>query len=257
MRYLDVDEARATPGPHLVLTAGVPGPWSMSARSILELKNIAFSPVAQKGGEANEDLVAWTGRRNAPLLLVPGEAGRAHWLEILDWAERAAPEPALLPADPAERALAIGLCDAICSEHGFAWNARLFMLEAMHRAFGDDALASPMLREYGYDPDDLEAALVRVQAVMDLLAGRLRAQEAAGSRYFVGTRFGAADLYWAFFSQLYDALPDEKCPTPLPLRKGWGRFAKRLAATGYKVDPILIEHRDRVFGADLPLPVTF
>lgn len=257
MRYLSVEEARAGDGPFLVLTQGVPGPWSMSAKAILDLKGIAYRAVAQKGGEDNADLVAWTGRRNAPLLLAGEQGGRAHWLEILDYAERAQPAPALLPDDPQARTEAIGLCDMICSEQGFAWCARLFMLEAMHDAFGDAALANPMMREYGYSKEALAPALQRVSRIMDLLAARLQTQAAAGSRFFVGDRFGAADLYWAYFSQLFDALPDEKCPTPLPLRKGWGRFGKRLAQSGYEADPILLAHRDQVFGTDLPLPIEF
>ena len=40
-------------------------------------------------------------------------------------AERLAPAPALLPADPASRALALGLAHELCGEAGLGWSRRL------------------------------------------------------------------------------------------------------------------------------------
>lgn len=257
MQYRSAAEARHMSGVRLALTAGVPGPWSMSAKAILKLKGIAFVPVEQVGGGANEDLVAWTGHRNAPVLVDEGGECRTGWLEILKWAERVAPTPALLPRDAARHEAAVGLADLICGEDGYAWSARLFMLDAMVRARGDEALANPMVRDYGYDPTVLPAALERVSGILDHLSGRLNAQQQAGSPYFVGSGLTAVDVYWAYFSQLLDALPDEISPTPLPLRKGWGAFGKALARGGYEADPILIRHRDLMFERHLPTPLEF
>lgn len=67
MEYVAPKVARTMPGLKLALTTGVPGPWSESAKSILYVKKIPYVPVAQIAGAPNEDLVAWTGHRNAPV----------------------------------------------------------------------------------------------------------------------------------------------------------------------------------------------
>ena len=88
MEYLPVDEAKRATGLRLVLTAGVPGPWGESAKALFDLKGVSYRPVAQKGGAANEELVAWTGHRYAPIAILDDEPPRASWLEILFLAER-------------------------------------------------------------------------------------------------------------------------------------------------------------------------
>ncbi|HET9063814.1 MAG TPA: hypothetical protein VFO62_11055, partial [Candidatus Binatia bacterium] len=64
--YVDIDTARATRGLRLVLTRGVPGPWGESAKGMFWVKHIPYSRVAQEAGGANEALIAWTGRADAP-----------------------------------------------------------------------------------------------------------------------------------------------------------------------------------------------
>ena len=84
MEYVTVEEARALPGLRLVLTRGVPGPWSEAAKALFRLRNVAYVPVQQLAGDANSDLVEWTRHRNAPIALYENEAPRVRWLELLD-----------------------------------------------------------------------------------------------------------------------------------------------------------------------------
>ncbi len=128
MEYLDIDTARKHRGLRLVLTAGVPGPWGEAAKGLLHVKKIAYAPVGQQGGGENAELRAWTGKDNAPIVVAEGEAPLASWSEILFFAERREPEPALVPADPADRALMFGLAHEICGEQGLGWSRRLMML---------------------------------------------------------------------------------------------------------------------------------
>ena len=109
MKYLSVGEARDCPGLRLVLTEGMPGPWAEAAKAVLNFKGIEFIPVAQKAGEANEDLLDWTGQTTAPVAVLDNEPVRYTWLDILMLAERLAPLPALLPSDLEARALVLGL----------------------------------------------------------------------------------------------------------------------------------------------------
>ena len=42
MDYIEIDDAIGRDGLRLVLTAGVPGPWSESAKGILKVKKMAL-----------------------------------------------------------------------------------------------------------------------------------------------------------------------------------------------------------------------
>ncbi|MCZ6618160.1 MAG: hypothetical protein O7E57_08495 [Gammaproteobacteria bacterium] len=254
MDYVDVAEAKKISGLRLVLTKGVPGPWGEAAKAIFNHKNIPFVAVAQHGGAENPGLVAWTRHRNAPIALFEDEAPRTSWLEILLLAERLAPEPTLVPEDIETRRIMIGLANEICSEQGFAWNARLLMFKAMLEAQGDAATDNPMLSDYGYSPSSVAAAPDKMAAVLGTLTRQLTSQRESNSRYFVGKTLTAVDIYWAYFSQLIDALPPQQNSMPNYLRQMWGYAASGLRMTP---DPILMEQRNFIYDEHLVLPLDF
>ncbi len=53
MEYLSIEEAKGMTGLRLVLTKGVPGPWSEAAKAVLNLRGVHFIAVEQKGGGRN------------------------------------------------------------------------------------------------------------------------------------------------------------------------------------------------------------
>jgi len=250
MDYTSVADAQKLPGLRLALTQNVPGPWSEAAKAVFKLRNVPFTPVAQEGGGENPELVAWTKHRNAPVAMYNDESPRVRWLEIVELAQRLGSGPDLLPQDINLRMQVVGLVNEIAGESGFAWSGRLLMLAPGLEKQGDAVLNSPMYRDYY---DNTADPAVRVQEVLDLLAARIKSQRAANSPYLVGERLSAADVYWAFFSQLLEALPDEQNPMPSFLRKSWGMVAQAIGAQ----DPILIEQRDEIFAKHLELPLTF
>ncbi|TNF78810.1 MAG: hypothetical protein EP301_14365 [Gammaproteobacteria bacterium] len=65
-----------------MLTRGVPGPYSMSAHAVFDLRGVPYLAVEQIGGGANEDLVEWTRHRNAPIAVYADEPPRTGWLEM-------------------------------------------------------------------------------------------------------------------------------------------------------------------------------
>ena len=172
MDYISVDEARNQTGLRLVLTQRVPGPWGEAAKALFRLRGVAYTPVAQDGGQENDALVAWTRHRNAPIALYNDEPPRVRWLEMVELAERLGRGPSLLPEDIAERVLAVGLTNEIAGESGFAWHGRLLMLRPGHQAKGDAILKTPMYRDY-YSPQQADQAVARVQTVLGLLSERL------------------------------------------------------------------------------------
>lgn len=255
MDYKEVSEARDLPGMRLALVAGLPSPWSQAAKAIFSLKGIPYTPVIQRGNQENPELVAWTGYRNAPVAVYETERPRANWLEILLLAERLAPEPVLIPVDIHERIAMLGLSHEICGECGVAWYGRQLMMHGMVQALGDAAAQSPMLADYGYCQENVELAPQKVIEILDALSAWLGRDPS--SPYFISGQLTALDIYWAYFSLLFDNLPHEQNPMPDMVRQMWAASGAIFDATGYRIDPALIRHRDFMFETHLTLPLDF
>ena len=254
MEYLTVSEARDRHGLRLVLTRDVPGPWSESAKALLRWHNVDYLPVEQIGGRRNEELVEWTGHRNAPIALYNDEPPRVRWQEILDLAERLGSGPSLYPADIRDRIQMVGICSEICNEGGLAWHARMLMLNVTYESHGDVVFEkNPMFKEYGFSPAAVITALDRVKQILSYLTETITRQKQQGSIYLVGDSMTAADIYWACFSNMLEALPPGDCPLPDYLRQGWSTLAKSIG----EYDRVLIEQRDRIFEQHLWLPMDF
>jgi glutathione S-transferase len=255
--YIDPDEARDLPGMRLVLTAGVPGPWGEAAKSIFYVKKIAYVRVRQDGGRPNEALEAWTGQSNAPQAVYGEEVPRSGWAEILLLAERLAPQPALIPADPHLRALCFGLSHEICGEDGLGWNRRIQLLHPMMSMADVEtnpavATARLLSKRYQYAPEHLDRANQRVCEILRLFSEQLAAQKKVGSEYLVGSSLSAIDIYWATFAAMLKPLPDELCPMPDMLRSAYGGITPEIEAAA---DPALLAHRDRIYEQHLELPL--
>ena len=246
MEYTEIEDAIGYDGLRLVLTAGVPGPWGESAKGIFDVKKIPYLPVRQNAGQHDERLLGWTRQTSAPVAMYQGERPRSGWAEILFLAERLEPQPALLPADPGDRALALGLAHEICGEHGLGWTRRLMLFR--------DARVEPDTMPWKYGCDDrgsVDRAEARAVEILDLLAGQLRRQREVGRRFLVGASLSAVDVYWACFSNLVVPLPHELSPMPEMIRNAYASWRDA------PVDPALIAHRDEVFEAHLGLPQEF
>src|ERR1700678_1201881 len=122
-QYVSVEEAIGRRGLRMVVVGAVPSPWGEAAKGILHIKGIDW--VAVRLVYDSEPLLKWTGQRSGPVAILDKEPPRSSWAEILLLAERLAPKPALLPQDPAERALVFGLAHEILGEEGLAWSRRL------------------------------------------------------------------------------------------------------------------------------------
>lgn len=250
MEYIEIADAMKRPGLRLVLTPNVPGPWGEAAKAIFAVKKIPFVPVRQPQDGEKDLLLEWTRQTAAPVAMYEDERPRAGWAEILFLAERLSPHPSLVPADPAERALMLGLCFEICGEHGLGWSRRLGLLPA-----GKNPKFDSMPWRYGLCEDDAVAAGgKRVNEILALLAGQLRSQHAAGSDFLVGDALSALDLYWATFSNMIVPLPPEQSPMPDWLRPVYDASTKSEIDSP---DPILLAHRDRIFEEAIGLPQAF
>jgi glutathione S-transferase len=258
MEYKTVAEARNMTGLRLVLTAGVPAPWSESAKALLKIKGIPYIPVLQKAAAPNEELVDWTGHRNAPTVMFEDEPPRITWLDIVNLVERLQPTPSLVPQNMEDRILMTGLMNELAGEGGMLWSTRQLMFRAMAEAVGEDAVAgNPMFRNYRYSTEDTASASGKAIKILQRLELQLEHQAAAGSRYFIADCLSVLDVYWACFSQTLNPLPKEVNPMPDSLRTMWESGADALAKDGYTPHDRLFEHRDYIYHEHIGLPLDF
>ncbi len=254
--YISVEQARTMSGLRLVLTPGLPGPWSEAAKGIFDVKKIPYVRVAQEIGGENKALIEWSAQATAPVAVWNDEPPRCTWVELLYLAERLAPEPALIPSSIEDRATMFGYCNELCGETGFGWSKRLMLV---HPVLSDPD-ASPKDRtfakyigdKYGYGSTRAEAAPRKTADIIRFLCTQLEQQHAAGSRFYIGEQLSALDIYSAAFTALIKPLPDELCPMPKAFRSMYINTDPVLEAA---VRPILFDHRDFIYHEYLTLPI--
>jgi len=252
-QYVSVEEAITRGGLRMVVVGDVPSPWGEAAKGIFQIKGLQWAAVRLVYD--CDALKQWAGQRSGPVAIYDNERPRSGWAEILLLAERLAPTPSLLPGDAAGRALVFGLAHEICGEAGLGWSRRLQMVHAgLHNAGGfSEPVARYVGKKYGYSPELGAAAGVRVAQLLRMLAARLQAQRAAGSRYLVGDSLTAVDVYSAVFMAMFSPLPPEQCKMDAASRTAFGL---RDAATDAALDPALLEHRDMMYTRHLELPLS-
>lgn len=256
IEWRSLDDVINGTGLRMVLVQGIASPWGIAAKAIFDVKGVPYVAAPWAAGEANEAAATWSGADSGPVVVWNAERPVNRWLDILMLAERVAPAPALLPAEPLTRALMIGLSFEICGEQGLGWNRRLQLFEPMIESGQAPDGVLRMGRKYGYSSAAAAAAKQRVIAQLRALSVQLKAQYAAGHRYFVGDALSALDLYFVSFMNLVALQPEQECPMDEQWRTVYrtGMDDPALAAA---VDPILLEHRDRIFHAHFRNPMEF
>jgi glutathione S-transferase len=252
-QYVSVEEAIKRPGLRMVVVGDVPSPWGEAAKGILHIKDVEW--VAVRLAYDSELLKPWAGQRSGPVAIYDNERPRSGWAEILLLAERLSPTPSLLPKDPAERALVFGVAHEICGEAGLGWSRRLQLVHAgLQNAGGFPERVSKYLgKKYGYAPEAGAAAGARVAELLGMLVARLKAQQRAGSRFYVGNSLTAVDVYSATFTAMFGPLPPEQCKMDAPTRAA---FETLDAQTTAALDPFLLAHRDMMYAEHLELPLS-
>jgi glutathione S-transferase len=255
-QYVEVEDAMKLSGLRVVLSPGVPGPWSESAKGILHVKKLPYVKVRQNVGGTNEPLRRWTAQETAPAFVYNDERPRSLWNDQLFLVERLAPNPALIPPRPDERTQMFGLANELCGENGFGWSRRMMLI---HRSLVNPNVptaarkgAEYLGRKYDYSLEAAEAAPRRCAEILQSLARQLENQQGRGSRFLIGDQFSAVDIYWACFAALVRPLPDDLCPMPQGFRKMYTCDDPTVMSA---VTPTLLEHRDFIYREYLELPV--
>lgn len=251
MKYLSVEEARDLPGLRLVLTAGVPGPWGESAKYMVGYKGLDCVPVRQEGGGENRALRDWTGQTSAPVAVYDEQPPVSHWLDLVMFLDRIAPDKPLLPADARRRARAAGLSTLIAGVDGLGWNRRFHMIAPLMAMDEPPEAIVRLGAKYGWSDAALAAANDRL---VDICAELDRALGESGGDYFLGDTPAATDFHWAAFSGMLKPLPAEVNPMPDWMRAAWSGADEAVRAG---LTPRLEAHRDRMFERHITLPLDY
>ncbi len=246
--FVDLETAKQASGMRLVVLANVPSPWSEAAKGILRVKGVPFAAVRLEPG--NKAIKEWTRARNAPVAIYDDEPPRTGWAEILELAERVAPEPSLVPTDPADRVRMFGLAHEVMGEGGLVWSGRLLTVHSGLTSDGVSGfpvpIASYLGKRYGYHAECAARARERVGQAFALL------RETLGDReYYFGSAITALDIYSAAAMNLLVPLPDDKCPIFPALREAFESTRKEFGAPPEE----LVSHRDRLYERHLELPI--
>jgi glutathione S-transferase len=203
----------------------------------------------------SEALNAWAGQRNGPVAIYNDDKPRSGWAEILMLAETLAPEPALLPAQPVERARVLSIADRFCGQNGLGWCRRLQLVHAGLQKSGGfpERIAGYLGKKYGYDPVVAQGYGDRVRQLLREFSAQLRAQRQAGESYYLADTLSAADVYSAAFMALFRPLPPLLCRMDPAVRAAFEWLDEE---TRGALDPVLIEHRDMMYARHLELPLS-
>ena len=260
LEYASLAAARNLPGLRLILGArAIPGPWREACKGIFHVKRVPYFPVANRGADGTDrELYEWTAQRSAPVAIWNDERPRSTWIEQLYLAERLQPFPALIPASIADRALMFGYANELCGENGFGWAKRLLIIDrAATNPEADAATRAFWLQfgsKYGYSAAAAATAPARMAEILGFFGTQLAQQKANGSKFLIGDRLSALDIYWAAFAALVHPLPPELCPMATAFRD---HYAERDAGVLAATSPLLLEHRDFIYREYLELPIVF
>jgi len=258
LKYATIQEAKAMSGLRLILGANaVPGPWREACKGIFHVKKIPYTPVASAGQDGSQrELIEWTAQSSAPVAIWNDERPRSTWIEQLYLAERLQPAPALIPTNADDRVSMFGLINEIAGENGLGWQRRHILIdETVNNPKTDDRTRAFWRRfggKYGYTPEAVAAAPARAASILKYLSDHIERQKAKGSKFFIGDRLTALDIYWAAFSAIVRPLPVELCPMADSFRI---MYTAKDPAVVAAISPSLLEHRDFIYREHLELPV--
>ena len=265
--WLTVEEGRRASGVRVTDSPYWGAWWAQALRAILFVKQIPYQkivhpPYNDQDPTAQDELVAWTAQSSVPVMAYNdgsprGDVIRSDWLGQLMLAEQMAPEPRLLPLDPADRIQTVGLAHELMSPQGLMWNARLAMselfrvttmTEKQRNFFGKGEFLGGKYAHNGKPSSPLE----NVRQTLQLMQHHLDINQRKGSRFFVGNELTVVDLYWVYASNFVQLLS----PASLPImRFNRAMYPAINHALQGAVGPSLMEHRDYVLHEHLELPV--
>jgi glutathione S-transferase len=254
MRFVEIEEARAARGLRIVIAGGVPSPWSQAAMCLFDMKRLDY--LAVRFRPAADQVRAWTGAHNAPVVLHDDEPPRTGWADIVELAERLGDGASLVPSDDERRVRMFGLAHELLGSMGVAASVRLLLTHASFATEGREGwplgVAKYLAPKYGYAPDRVGPAKTKILRGMASFDRELEASRARGSPYVLGAEPCALDVHLALVTGVIAPLPHEACPMPAPVRHAFETLDADIQSA---IPASLLAHREWMYERHLPLPM--
>jgi glutathione S-transferase len=248
-KYVDLEAARSAPGLRLIIAGGVPSPWSVAAKAILDVKDIPALIVRKPRDTTVED---WTGVPNVPVLVYDDQPARSGWAETLAFIERMWPEVPVVPREPEQRARMFGLSHELLGEGGLMWWARLLLIDLSIESEGKRgfplSVARYLASRYGHTPGCSDTARAHVSERLAFFDAALQ-----GKRYYIDDKLTAVDIYSAAVLASLAVLPDDVCPMLPIARAAFGELGAQLASS---IPRSLLAHREQMHREHMRLPLS-
>jgi hypothetical protein len=269
LEYVSIAEAKKLTGLRLILGAyPIPGPWREACKGTFHVKGIPYTRVSTADSGASDleigmdgtqtELVEWTAQSSAPVAIWNDELPRSSWIDQLNLAERLEPDPPLVPELLEDRVRMFGLSNEILGEDGLVWLKRLLMVDGPLKTLPADDGQCRFWRflgdKYGYTEERAAPAAGRIARIVEAMDEQLKGQRDRGSRYLVGDRLSALDIYWATACGILSPLPPDLCPMATAFRGVYGNSDPGIAAA---LSAELVAHRDFIYREYLELPIVF
>ena len=191
------EAAKMKEGTRITFIPGIQAIYAEALKNICYVKQIKIIRVLhpfmgtdkKTVKDRQADLYSLTSQTSLPTMLHNEERPRNVWIEQLSLAERIGSSDSinLIPENFIERAEMFGLCAVVLGEDGLVWNMRILS-------------DGPLARKYGYSEEANLKAPKKMAEIIRLIDLQLKKQEEKGSKYLIGNKISAVDIYWSTIS---------------------------------------------------------
>ena len=196
--FIPLEEAaKMKSGTRITFIPGIQAIYAEALKNICHVKKIkiirVLHPLMGKDKKTGEDrqakLYELTSQTSLPTMFHEDERPRNVWIEQLALAEKigSSESESLIPDNFQERADMFGLCAIVLGEDGLVWNMRILS-------------DGPLARKYGYSDDASSKASSKMAEIIKLIDLQLEKQEEKESKYLIGDKISAIDIYWSTIS---------------------------------------------------------
>ena len=196
--FISLEEAvKMKEGTRITFIPGIQAIYAEALKNICYVKKIKiirvlhpFMGIDKKTGKDRQArLYELTSQTSLPTMFHDEERPRNVWIEQLALAEEIGSSDSvnLIPDNFQERVDMFGLCAIVLGEDGFVWNMRILS-------------DGPLARKYGYSDDASFKAPSKMAEIVRLIDFQLKKQKEKGSKYLIGNKISAVDIYWSTIS---------------------------------------------------------
>ena len=196
--FISLEEAaKMTEGTRITFVPGIQAIYAEALKNICYVKKIKITRVLhpfmgidkKTGKDRQARLYELTSQTSLPTMFHDEERPRNVWIEQLALAEKIGSSDSknLIPDNFQDRSDMFGLCAIVLGEDGLVWNMRILS-------------DGPLARKYGYSDEASAKAPIKMAEIIRMIDRQLEKQLEKGSKYLIGDKISAIDIYWSTIS---------------------------------------------------------